>query len=267
MQYSIHTICTHYQSVTLAAERSMKINSRMGRVLPDVEAYEGPMLRDVLSAIERLGSGRLSPEGFLDETAETFGRARLGTALAREISRARDEKADQVLHRKTHGSRDHTLQLIYVAPGEVHPPHVHHNVISSQVVLHGAIFAREYERVRRLDGRTLMLKALTDGLYVAGDAMQSTEFSRNAHWFAAGDHPAIMLNFNIRGYHQQTFDPPGTLGRRLIDPTGTVEADGTIITTELDPADAYAKFGDRPLSEFPLPTPSLRADAFVRIAL
>lgn len=251
----------------MAVARNMKINSRMGRVLPDVEAYEGPMLRGVLSAIERLGTGCLSPEAFLDETAATFGRARLATALARGISRTLDERADQVLHRKTHGRRDYTLQLIYVAPGEVHPPHVHHNVISSQVVLHGTIFAREYERVRRHDGRTLILKALTNGVYAPGDAMQSTEFSRNAHWFAAGDQPAVMLNFNVRGYHQQTFDPPGTLGRRLIDPTGLVDAGGTIAARELEPADAYAKFGDRPLAEFPMPVPAPHADALVRIAL
>lgn len=246
----------------------MKMNSRMGRVLPDIDAFDAPFLHGLLTAITRLGTGHLTPEAFLVETEAVLGRAHLRTTLAERMARALSERADQVMHRKTLGPRDHTVQIIYIAPGEVHPPHVHHNVISTQLVLAGEVYAREYERVRRRDETTIMLQPLAAGWYRAGDAMQTTEFSRNAHWFAAPAAPALMLNFNVRGYHDKTFDPPGqTLGRRLIDPTGPLETDGTIAAVELEPADAYAKFGDRPLQDFPLAAAPGRKCPFVRIAL
>jgi hypothetical protein len=246
----------------------MKMNSRMGRVLPDIDAFDAPFLHGLLTAIARLGTGHLTPEAFLAETIAVLSRAHLRAALAEPMARALSEQSDQVMHRKTLGPRDHTIQIIYIAPGEVHPPHVHHNVISTQLVLAGAVYAREYERVSRRDETTIMLQPLTEGCYRAGDAMQTTEFSRNAHWFAAQAAPALMLNFNVRGYHDKTFDPPGlTLGRRLIDPTVPIGTDGTIAAVELEPAEAYAKFGGRSLQDFPLHAAPGRRRPFVRIAL
>ncbi len=228
----------------------MRTNSRMGKVLPDVDAFDHPLAATLRALMTRLADGELTVPAFHAATASTFAASRLATTLAQPMATALASGADQILLRRAEGARDYTLQVIHVAPGEVHPPHMHHNVISTQVILHGALHAREYARERRLGPTQLALRLLTDGVYPAGAAIQSSEFSRNAHWFAAGAAPALMLNFNIRGYERETFDPPSTLGRRLIDPTGEALADGSIVTGEMSVDAAYAKFGDATLASF-----------------
>lgn len=233
----------------------MRMNSRMGRVLPDVDAFDHPLQSTLRALMARLGDGELSAPEFHDSCASAFAAARLADALAAPMAAALATRADQILLRRTEGARDYTLQVIHVAPGEVHPPHMHHNVISTQVILQGALHAREYARERRLGPAQLAMRLLTDGVYRAGATIQASEFSRNAHWFAAGDAPVLMLNFNIRGFERETFDPPTTLGRRLIDPTGEALADGSIVTGEMNVDAAYARFGDATLAAFKPATP------------
>lgn len=234
----------------------MRMNSRMGRALPDVDAFDHPLATTLRALMTRLAEGELTALAFHDATASALAAARLADVLAAPMAAALASGTDQVLLRRAEGARDYTLQVIHVAPGEVHPPHVHHNVISTQIVLHGALHAREYARERRLGPGRLALRLLTDGVYGAGAAMQSSEFSRNSHWFAADTAPALMLNFNIRGFERETFDPISTLGRRLVDPTGEALADGSIAAAELTPDAAYARFGGAALAAFPPSVPA-----------
>jgi hypothetical protein len=62
-----------------------------------------------------------------------------------------------------------------------------------------------------------------------------------------------MLNFYILGFQDWTFDPPGTKGRRMLDPTFGVQGDGMIVARELALAEGYARFGDIPIESIPLP--------------
>ena len=233
----------------------MQTNSRMGRVLPDVDAFDHPLASALRALMARLAAGDLTASAFHEATAATLGAARLSQVLGAPMAAALASGTDQILLRRAEGARDYTLQVIHVAPGEVHPPHVHHNVISTQMILQGALHVREYARVRRLGSSQLALRLLTDGVYRAGATLQSSEFSRNAHWFAADRAPTLMLNFNIRGFERETFDPPATLGRRLVDPTGEALADGSIVTGELSVEAAYARFGGAKLTAF---TPAVR---------
>ena len=84
--------------------------------------------------------------------------------------------------------------------------------------------------------------------------MQARDGARNAHWFAAGDAPATLLNFNIRGYETETFYPPDTrpLGRRLLDATQPA-SDGLLLARVIPVDEAYARFGATPLDHFPMP--------------
>jgi hypothetical protein len=246
----------------------MRNNSRMGRWLPDVEAFDGPLADSLIRAIAELHAGTIEATTFLARSAEIFAAAHLSRILATRIEACVTGGADDVLLRRSGPGFDHTLQLIHVAPGEVHPPHVHHNVISTQLVLHGTLRVREFERMRRLADGRLALAPLVNGWYGPGDAMQSADFFRNGHWFAAGDAPAVMLNFNVRGHERRTFEPTGTtLGRRIVDAAGPATSDGAIAAAELSVEAGLARFSDRPLDSLPLAIAAPRDRAFVTIPL
>ena len=235
-------------------------NSRMGRVLPDVPAADVPLVHALLAATDAFGAGALDVEAFQARVLALLRADPPAAALQPWVERALADGADQVLSRRDHGGRDDTIQVIHVAPHEVHPCHCHHNVTSTQVVLTGTVRAREFDRVDAPTPGTLRLRLLFDGTVGPGGVLQARDTARNAHWFAAGDTPTTMLNFNIRGYETATFWPPETrpLGRRLLDATQPA-GDGLLLGRVLAVDDAYARFGRTPLDAFPMPVPAVEA--------
>jgi len=238
--------------------KPVKMNSRAGRALPDVEDYQAPLALESIALIEAMGDGRLTPDEFHDQVAALHARIGLPTELRPWIDRALEERKDQVLYQKTFADTAYTLQLLYLDPREVHPPHAHHNLVSRQVLLHGRVYLREYDRVARLAPDVLLLRLRQDGWMRIGEAMRTTEIERNAHWFAADDQPAVMLNFYCLGYQEWTFDKPDgrPKGRRCLDPTQEAQRDGLIVARELDYPEAYAKFGGVPMEAFAVPRPA-----------
>lgn len=237
------------------AEAAIKMNTQTGLTLADVEAHRGPLTQGVLALIDRLARHDLLVDEYQAEVAALVGREATHEELAPYVSRALAEKTDQILYRKTTATHRITLQLLYLEPREVHPPHGHRNLISTQMILHGRVHAREYDRVARLDDKTILLRPRSDGWLTRGGMIRATEVSRNVHWFAADENPCAMLNFYILGYQDWTFDRPDGKadGRRLYDPTLTAQRDGLILARELTLDEGYKKFGNRPLAEFPIP--------------
>ena len=232
-------------------------NSRMGRVLPDVPPVDIPLVTAMLRETDAFGAGQMDVLTFQARILDLLRADPPGRALARWVDQAIAEQADQVLARRSFADRDDTIQVIYVAPHEVHPCHCHHNVTSTQVLLTGSLSAREFDRVRHDGADAMRLRLLFDGALRPGDYLQARDRSRNAHWFAAGDAPATLLNFNIRGYETDTFYPLETrpLGRRLLDATVAGE-DGLILGRVIPAEEAYGRFGHAPLSAFPMPVPA-----------
>ena len=237
-------------------------NSRMGRVLPDVPPVEVPLVAAMLAATDAFGARETDVLGFQARILDLLRADPPARALAPWVAQAIAQQADQVLARRSFPDRDDTIQVIYVAPGEVHPCHCHHNVTSTQVLLTGTLFAREFDRVGHLGPDAMGLRLLFDGVLQPGDYLQARDGERNAHWFAAGEQPATLLNFNIRGYETETFYPLATrpLGRRLLDAT-TATADGLLLGRVIPPEEAYAKFGRAPLAAFPMPVPAAETTA------
>jgi len=235
-------------------------NSRMGRVFPDVEPEPSALVHDLLESIRCFGAREIDLPAFQGRILAALIAGRSAEALQRHVMRALSQQTDQPLARKTWPERDYTMQVIYIGPHEVHPCHCHHNVVSTQMVLAGRVFGREYERVRRRADGTLLLRALSEGWLAPGDYLQASEMSRNVHWFAAGDEPAAMFNLNIRGFEHDTFDPRDgrPLGRRLLDPTLGADQ-GLVVAREIEVAEAYERFGARPLTDFPLPVTAANA--------
>ena len=237
-------------------------NSRMGRVLPDVAPVDLPLVAAMLAATDAFGARQLDVLAFQARILDLLQADPPARALAPWIERALAEKQDQVLARRSFTDRDDTIQVIYVAPHEVHPCHCHHNVTSTQVLLTGALTAREFDRVSHAGPNAMRLRLLFDGALQPGDYLQARDGYRNAHWFAARDEPATLLNFNIRGYETETFYPLDTrpLGRRLLDATALGE-DGLLLGRVIPAEEAYSRFGSVPLAAFPMPVPAMEHTA------
>lgn len=235
---------------------SVPMNTEFRDAPPDVDAYSGPFKSRCLDLVARLASRELVVDDYQIEVGKLFADPDLLVELAQPVARALEERKDQVFYRKQEGSRRITLQLLYLAPREVHPPHCHHNLVSNQMNVYGRCHAREFDRVARLGPDTLIVRMVEDRWFGVGDLMQTTEVHRNAHWFAADDAPCVVLNFYLLGYQSWTFDPVEPTrrkGRQLLDPTAGVQEDGLLIAKEVDFATGYAKFSGRALAEFPLP--------------
>jgi hypothetical protein len=231
---------------------AVTLNSVDGSRLPDVLDSTHPFVIRAVDLIMRLRSGELTPLAYHDEVLNLTQESETKASLAPLVQRTLDEKCDQILYRRTADSHREAIQLFYLAANVLHPPHCHHNIISTQMMMAGEVHVREYDRVARLSPNTLLLRLKTDKWIGQGAALRATETSGNCHWFGASEEPAVMLNFNAYGYQDWTFNSPDSpLLRNLIDPTHGVNPDGLIIALEIDSITAFKKFGGRPLSDFP----------------
>lgn len=151
--------------------------------------------------------------------------------------------------------RRYSVLCYFVDHGEVHPPHHHHNVASTQIVLEGKLHLREFDRVKRDGSGKLHLRLVTDKVIGPGESFQASEWSRNVHWFSAVEGPARIFNINVRGFEPDTFETDESrFGRLYVDPTH-FQRDGLIVTEEFDEREAIRRFQGKPLSAFPVPPP------------
>ncbi len=229
-------------------------NSRMGQARPDVD-HDGPF-RDTLDPLlADFADGRIDGSGFQKGVLAALDRMEVRQTIETAAVAARSNAEDVTIWRHDFGGRDITISVIHLRPGEVHPPHHHHNVTSVQVILEGSVSGREYDRIRRLDETHILLRPLSDGALPVGSRLLAHEWSRNAHWFAASaDAPALIFNCNARGFEARTFDQSEgrSLGRRLLLPSRTATDEG-IVAREIDVAEAYETFGAIALKDWPGP--------------
>jgi hypothetical protein len=222
---------------------------------PDIDAFDCPLRREAFAFAARLSAGEMTPDEFQQEIAALMDRMNPIEALAGPISRALAERKHQVFYRRVRPRHALWMQLLYLAPDEVHEPHGHVDQVSNQALLHGRTYLREYDRVARLDSSTLLLRLRSDGWMTMGQRMQTTEIERNIHWFAASEEPAVQFNFVVAGAQSWLFDGdaarPKT--RFFVDPTERATRDGLIVAREIDQATARAKFGGRRIESFTIP--------------
>jgi hypothetical protein len=241
-----------FNSIEATTNTEVKLNTRQGEAEPDITDFNHPFVTSVVSAIEQLKIGELTPMMYQQVIENIIASHNLGVTLRPWIDRALAEKKDQVLYRRTGKSHREGIQLFYLEKNILHPPHCHHNILSTQLMLVGRVYAREYDRIARLTPKSLLLRLRTDRWMLPGDALVASELDKNCHWFGAGDEPAVMLNLNAYGYQDWTFNPKDRpLLRNLVDPTVGKNADGLYIAEEVSAEEAYAKFGGRPLEDFP----------------
>ena len=228
----------------------------MGLLKTDIREWRSPTMKEIRALISALGRRRLSVPQFQKEVLRVYREGSLWTQLGPLIEDCLTRKRDAILWREIMATRNFTLQLLYMAPNTAHPPHYHFNHVSTQLVMAGRMRAREYERLTLINQDSVTLMPVYDGIHEVGDTMQTTEFRRNVHWFAALSEPTVFLNFNLHGLEQETFEPDigQHKGRNTIDPTiGGNEHH--IIGRKIDVHKAETKFAHRAIDDFPLIIP------------
>jgi len=235
-----------------AGDQKVRIRTKSNLLPPAID-------EDYLRMIHQLRVGDLDVEAYHRECLAYFAECIATNAFDDMIGRARTQSEELELLRRHLDDKRYTVLLYSVAEGEVHPPHHHHNVISTQIVVEGKIRVREYDRLHRDDNGGLILKIVSDRILQSGDWFQASEWKRNVHWFQAVDGPALIFNTNARGFEPETFDvDDDSFGRRYIDPCSFDEK-SHIRGEEFDKAEAFARFGGRSMDEFPVPASALSA--------
>jgi len=223
-----------------------RIRTKLNRLEPQVD-------HEFFQTLEDLRLAKIDVAQFQRACLATFG-PRILAGHFDEIIEETMQADDQVwlVRRHTDDCR-YTVLFYRVDEGEVHPPHHHHNVISTQIVVSGCLRMREYDRVRRNREGRLVLRLASDTRLGPGEHFQASEWQRNVHWFQAVEGPAIVFNINARGYEPKTFDvDEGAFGRRYLDPR-LYDADHMIICEEFDEAEAETRFQAKPLDAFAVP--------------
>lgn len=226
------------------------------RIRTKVNILDEKIDEEFFNIAERLRAGEVSVEDYQVETLKFLEKLHINSTFERDIALARASAEQHWLVRRHTDECRYTLLFASVAAGEVHPPHQHFNLISTQVVIEGHIHLREYQRIRYDENNQLIVQMLRDETLGPGDAFQASEWHRNVHWFCAVDGPALIFNVNVRGYENSTFDTndDGPFGRRYLDPT-KFTPDGLIACPSFDEDEAERRFQGRPLANFPAPIP------------
>ncbi len=230
----------------IPGNEGIRIRTKSNHLPPDID-------REYLAIIHKLRIGSLDVDGYHRVCLEYFSRKLDEGAFSHLAVRARAQDEEFELLRRHLDEKRYTVILYKVNEGQVHPPHHHFNVVSTQIVVEGALRLREFDRVRREDDGTLVLKLASDRILKPGDWFQASEWKRNVHWFQAIDGSALIFNTNARGFEASTFDEDsGSFGRRYIDPT-CYDDEGLIVCEEFDKPEALVRFDGKSLDSFEIP--------------
>ena len=195
---------------------------------------------------------QIDVETYLGQCVNLFHDIVLGDALAPLKQRAVAQGGQFEILRRHIDEKRYTVLFYNVEQNEVHAPHHHHNVASTQVLISGRLHLREYNRVKRDDEGRLLARCTSDRILQPGDTFQASEWKNNIHWFQAIEGPALIFNTNARGFETSTFENEADrFGRLYVDPTGEA-VDGLITCPEFAEEQAYQLFGYKPLTDFPV---------------
>ena len=218
--------------------------------------YRGSLVEKINDLLSQLNRHEITPDHFLSEVHKHYDDLDLTTEFNQWISETSTSGGVRKLYQRNYKKGKPTLQLFWVSPNSSHPPHAHHSLVSAQCVLKGNLHVREYDRIARIDPQTLTLRPVSDRILEPYDNILTTEYASNVHWFGANDEPAVVLNINVRGVLEDTFDAMGqrAAGRYYLDPT-TIDRDGDLIVApEIDSDKAFDMFANHALRKFPSPT-------------
>jgi len=238
------------------------------RIRTKVNCMESKIDDEFYQLTERLRNDEINVDEYQAQTLEFLQKNGLKNSFNDDIAIARASNEQHWLLRRHTEQCRYTILFFNVKEHEVHPPHQHHNLISTQVVIEGKIHLREYQRVRTNDDDQLIMHLVRDEVLGPGAVFQASEWKNNVHWFCAVEGPAVVFQVNARGYENETFDKndDGPFGRRYIDPT-RFDDSGLITCDQFDESEAERRFQGQPLSNFAAPPPVFSDVEFKNIPL
>ncbi len=215
--------------------------------------YCGPLAAKINDLLDRLDRREITAEQFVSELHQRYIEIDLQTEFNHWLGEVpEDGRSVRTLYERVDQMRKGMLHLSYIPPMNSIPPHAHHDLASAQCILKGNLHVRQYDRIARLDTHMLSLRLVSDTILHQYDTILTTEHLNNVHWFGTNDLPAVVLNFNVIGGFDDTFNVKGTrpVGRYYIDPTTKVREGDLIVAPEISSDEAHARFARHALSEF-----------------
>jgi hypothetical protein len=224
------------------------------RLSIDPGKYRGPLLAKIRALLDRLDRGEILASDFVNELSHRYGDIDLLDEFRPWLEGGHDANEMMEIFKKRTPDHLQSMSLFFIAPNAAHPPHAHHDLMSVQCVLRGKVRLRQYDRVSRVDPKHLTLRLTRDAKLGPGGRILMTETKDNVHWFGTDDEPAVILNFNVSGTAERTFDVPGSRNkaRYYLDPLSEEADGGLILAEEIDKSEAHRRFARHSLRDFPV---------------
>lgn len=141
------------------------------------------------------------------------------------------------------GDRHIRTAIFSVPAGEAIIPHGHNNLLSAHLILQGHFHARTFARLVDEPGH-MRLRPQLDADVGPGSTVTMSDDRDNVHWFVAGRQPVFTLDVVMHPPDLKQYQNPTERDRRVfVDPTGPLQADGTLEARVIDEASGLAKFG------------------------
>jgi len=132
------------------------------RIRTKVKHLDAQIDEEFYQITERLRNGKINVDEYQAETLAFLQDKGLKDSFSDDIAFARSISEQHWLLRRHTEQCRYTIMFFSVREHEVHPPHQHHNLISTQVVIEGKIHLREYQRVRMSDKNQLVVQIVRD---------------------------------------------------------------------------------------------------------
>ena len=165
--------------------------------------FEGDLLDDIWQLVYRLEDGELDNEAFITQVAEVMKAAvsngQLDAWLTKPI--ADDENVDITLKRALFyvPFKRWYLKLHFMAPGNIHKPHGHRDVLSTQVIARGQMAVQEFDLVGDLHTNPTTLRVCRDEVVGPLASITTTDKLRNVHGFQPHNGSVVRFQFYLRG--------------------------------------------------------------------
>jgi len=129
-------------------------------------------------------------------------------------------------------------QVFALRRGQSIPPHGHHNMATSFLVLAGRFHGRHFDRLED-QPEHMIVRPTIDRTFEPGGVSTISDYRDNVHWFVAESDAGLLFNTHV--HH---IDPAVSAhGRVFMDPDGEPLGDGSMRVEKLAARDAFRLAG------------------------
>lgn len=114
------------------------------------------------------------------------------------------------------------IDVLFLARGQVIPPHAHRGVLSGFLLLEGASAIRHYN-VEQYNHDSVKIKLTVDKTLREGEFTVNSEQQDNIHWLKGVAEESILYRFNITDLKSELPDYTHLAGRLYVDPTSATK--------------------------------------------